>query len=31
MRADLVSLAWLAATLGGYYLLKPLYRRLPRW
>lgn len=31
MCADLVSLAWLAATLGGYYLLKPLYRRLPRW
>lgn len=31
MRAELVSLAWLAATLGGYYALKPLYRRLPRW
>lgn len=31
MRAELVSLAWLAATLGGYVLLKPLYRRLPRW
>lgn len=31
MHAELVSLAWLAATLGGYYALKPLYRRLPRW
>lgn len=29
--ADLVSLAWLVATLGGYYLLKPVYGRLPRW
>ncbi|TAM27468.1 MAG: LrgB family protein, partial [Rhodanobacter sp.] len=31
MRSELASLAWLAVTLGGYYLLKPLYRRLPRW
>ena len=31
MRAELVPLAWLAVTLGGYYALKPLYRRLPRW
>lgn len=31
MRAELISLAWLAATLGGYYGLKPVYRRLPRW
>ncbi|HEX7338950.1 MAG TPA: LrgB family protein [Rhodanobacteraceae bacterium] len=31
MRAELASLAWLAVTLGGYYLLKPLYRRRPRW
>lgn len=31
MRAELSSLAWLAATLLGYYLLKPLYRRHPRW
>jgi predicted murein hydrolase (TIGR00659 family) len=31
VRAELVPLAWLAVTLGGYYALKPLYRRLPRW
>lgn len=31
MQAELASLGWLAATLGGYYALKPLARRLPRW
>ncbi|SFL04064.1 LrgB family protein [Rhodanobacter glycinis] len=31
MRSELASLAWLAVTLGGYYLLKPLYRKRPRW
>lgn len=31
MRSELVSLAWFVVTLAGYYLLKPLYRRLPRW
>ncbi|WP_329741013.1 LrgB family protein [Dyella sp. A6] len=31
MRSELASLAWFAVTLAGYYLLKPLYRRLPRW
>jgi predicted murein hydrolase (TIGR00659 family) len=31
VRAELLSLAWLLATVGGYYLLKPLYRRRPRW
>jgi predicted murein hydrolase (TIGR00659 family) len=31
MRAEAISLAWLAATLVGYYLLKPVYRRHPRW
>lgn len=31
MRAEWLSLLWLAITLGGYYALKPLYRRHPRW
>lgn len=31
MHAELASLGWLAATLGGYYGLKPLARRWPRW
>ncbi|MGP1667710.1 MAG: LrgB family protein, partial [Rhodanobacter sp.] len=31
MRAELISLAWLAVTLVGYYVLKPVYRRWPRW
>lgn len=31
MRAEWLSLSWLALTLGGYYALKPLYRRHPRW
>ncbi|TBR40730.1 LrgB family protein [Dyella terrae] len=26
-----MSLAWLVATLAGYYALKPVYRRHPRW
>lgn len=31
MHAELVSLAWLLATLGGYYLLKPVYRWRSCW
>jgi len=31
VRDELLSLLWLAVTLAGYYALKPLYRRLPRW
>ncbi|WP_236585328.1 LrgB family protein [Dyella sp. EPa41] len=31
MRAEWLSLSWLALTLGGYYALKPVYRRHPRW
>lgn len=31
MRDEFASLGWLAVTLAGYYLLKPLYQRLPRW
>lgn len=31
MRAEWLSLLWLALTLGGYYALKPVYRRHPRW
>lgn len=31
MRAELLSLVWLAVTVGGYYALKPVYRRHPRW
>ncbi|WP_049623242.1 LrgB family protein [Frateuria defendens] len=31
MPAELVSLLWLAVTLAGYYALKPVYRRHPRW
>lgn len=31
MHAEWISLLWLVITLGGYYALKPLYRRHPRW
>lgn len=31
MPAELVSLLWLTVTLAGYYALKPVYRRHPRW
>ncbi|QNK00498.1 LrgB family protein [Dyella telluris] len=31
MRTEWLSLLWLAITLGGYFALKPLYRRHPRW
>jgi putative effector of murein hydrolase len=31
MPTELLSLLWLAITVGGYVALKPLYRRHPRW
>lgn len=31
MRAELLSPVWLLLTVLGYYALKPVYRRLPRW
>lgn len=31
MHVEWLSLAWLGITVGGYYALKPWYRRHPRW
>ncbi len=31
MHDELLSLLWLLLTMGGYYVLKPVYRRRPRW
>ncbi|WP_430388467.1 LrgB family protein [Dyella sp. 20L07] len=31
MHAEWLSLLWLAITVGGYYVLKPAYRKHPRW